>query len=594
MGALPKFFMVLAALSSVDGSTNLRSALKTLAGPTMTREVVEALEAAASEAPKGRFSKSRLSSLEEKLRPLFDAMPKVNKDRLDHATVRYVLHRFFMQKHSWFVRGLEPGDDAASALDAVVTSNFTLDSNPVWPSFLQADLERLVGAENGLTLHHVASLAASLEELVWFETVNRLTMAYDGVHMGTETLLDEEGVFKALKEYMLLYTSGWNMTEMSHEELEMEERKHYGSNRWRNSFVPWLQQLQEQVSVEEGLPTASVDFAAVTKIAEEVGRNFYELNNLDCQSMKSALMEMEDRKPGRVRLSDFYNKSRVTKWAFTEKVDYLRTLGALDETNASNPLVIYSNYIMSMPQCLKSSSLYTVCCPNECEPILSSLEREVGALQADPDVIAEIVRGMSTDTVDAPRELSETLMQRLREISALHGGRVPLHGRLFAQWLHHAFPRECPFPHQASATSPLTPDEWIKETGNADSQATEEEMLKHIVPDDTCPVTGCPKGEDEDGLPWNPLEELLQSTQQYSGIVNGESEMKLLLEEVDEVGQEVGSSVGSIMSTLFSATTVAGLLAAAVACVRFYGRCSGDAALQKQLKVSMGCADAFV
>ena len=24
---------------------------------------------------------------------------------------------------------------------------------------------------------------------------------------------------------------------------------------------------------------------------------------------------------------------------------------------------------------------------------------------------------------------------------------VPLHGRLFAQWMHYAFPRHCPFPH---------------------------------------------------------------------------------------------------------------------------------------------------
>ena len=24
---------------------------------------------------------------------------------------------------------------------------------------------------------------------------------------------------------------------------------------------------------------------------------------------------------------------------------------------------------------------------------------------------------------------------------------MPLHGRLFAQWMHHAFPRHCPFPH---------------------------------------------------------------------------------------------------------------------------------------------------
>lgn len=49
---------------------------------------------------------------------------------------------------------------------------------------------------------------------------------------------------------------------------------------------------------------------------------------------------------------------------------------------------------------------------------------------------------MASDTVAAPRELSEGLRVRLQEVAALHGGKVPIHGRLFAQWMHHAFPRE--------------------------------------------------------------------------------------------------------------------------------------------------------
>ena len=89
----------------------------------------------------------------------------------------------------------------------------------------------------------------------------------------------------------------------------------------------------------------------------------------------------------------------------------------------------------------------------------------------------------------APRALSQALQTRLREVANLHGGRVPIHGRLFAQWMHHAFPREllggifvvcrqekegiprggtamirprCPYPHEFGTTSPQTPDEWMK------------------------------------------------------------------------------------------------------------------------------------
>merc|ERR1719401_708419 len=68
---------------------------------------------------------------------------------------------------------------------------------------------------------------------------------------------------------------------------------------------------------------------------------------------------------------------------------------------------------------------------------------------------------MPSSTVPADRELHPILVARLEEIAKHHGGRVPLHGRLFAQWMHHAYPRECPYPHLSgtvrsqSSTSPL-------------------------------------------------------------------------------------------------------------------------------------------
>eukprot|EP00928_Gymnodinium_smaydae_P049587 TRINITY_DN332_c0_g2_i1.p2 TRINITY_DN332_c0_g2~~TRINITY_DN332_c0_g2_i1.p2 ORF type:complete len:148 (+),score=26.63 TRINITY_DN332_c0_g2_i1:22-444(+) len=38
-----------------------------------------------------------------------------------------------------------------------------------------------------------------------------------------------------------------------------------------------------------------------------------------------------------------------------------------------------------------------------------------------------------------------------------------MHGRLFAQFLHHAFPRDCPYPHAhiVSSNSSARRDEWI-------------------------------------------------------------------------------------------------------------------------------------
>ncbi len=52
---------------------------------------------------------------------------------------------------------------------------------------------------------------------------------------------------------------------------------------------------------------------------------------------------------------------------------------------------------------------------------------------------------------DDPPMLKGALADQLQKVAESHGGRVPLHGRLFAQWMHYAFLREYPFHHKAGA-----------------------------------------------------------------------------------------------------------------------------------------------
>merc|ERR1719343_1153878 len=155
-------------------------------------------------------------------------------------------------------------------------------------------------------------------------------------------------------------------------------------------------------------------------------------------------MEMhsiESRKGGRVRLPEFYKKALFSHWQFDEKLEYLRTLGAADETEQENPLVILPNYLTARTTCLEATGLYALCCRNECEDLMGHLEAEVAASEATPERLSELVSAMPSDTVQAPRELPAKLLRRLSDVAAANGGVVPLHGRLFAQWMHHAFPR---------------------------------------------------------------------------------------------------------------------------------------------------------
>jgi len=263
-----------------------------------------------------------------------------------------------------------------------------------------------------------------------------------------------------------------------------------------------VQQVREQVDVTD-LPS----YAGLEKVVEALGEQFGTFHSEECTGLKNALKQIEGHAPGRVRLSDFYNKSRYGVWGFREKIDYLRTLGALDESNVSNPQVIIPNYVASMPQCLKASGVYAVCCL-ECEDLMSHIEHKIAAPEALPEQLVGLVeQHLSTDTQE-PRKLPPSLVERLTEVAVHNGGFVPVHGRLFAQWMHHVFPRECPYPQEAGSTSPQTPDEWMKESGQSDAQASEEEMLQHIRPDDTCP--GCDIDFEVD-IPWTDTEELLMA-----------------------------------------------------------------------------------
>merc|ERR1719277_1876322 len=87
---------------------------------------------------------------------------------------------------------------------------------------------------------------------------------------------------------------------------------------------------------------------------------------------------------------------------------------------------------------------------------------------------------MASDTIKVPRELPESLLGRLHEIALYHGGKVPLHGRLFAQWMHHAYPRKCPYPHVTGTTSPQRAEDWVAQTGQ-EATASEEEMRMHAA-----------------------------------------------------------------------------------------------------------------
>merc|ERR1740129_1200592 len=87
---------------------------------------------------------------------------------------------------------------------------------------------------------------------------------------------------------------------------------------------------------------------------------------------------------------------------------------------------------------------------------------------------------MASSTVLAGRTLAPVLVTRLQEIATQHSGLVPLHGRLFAQWMHHAYPRECAYPHVAGTVKAQPMASYTKETNLAATHNSSEVLEKEV------------------------------------------------------------------------------------------------------------------
>merc|ERR1719454_1368059 len=237
--------------------------------------------------------------------------------------------------------------------------------------------------------------------------------------------------------------------------------------------VTYTQRARQNPFVGGALP-----LEAMSSVVSEVPKQFGRWHDSLCMGLKKTLVSLGSS--GRVGLPVFYGGENPGQdWQFMESVGYLRQLGALDDSDPRRLRVIVSNYLIGPNNCLEASPMHTYCCKDECGDIVSEVEYGIAAPTGAPGDIVRIVSQISSDTVDAPRNLSVDLTSKLEDVARRHGGRVPLHGRLFAQWMHHAFPNECPHPHLSGTTAPKTPVAFQRSGGNA--SVGDDERTQHVT-----------------------------------------------------------------------------------------------------------------
>merc|ERR1719281_1140023 len=108
-------------------------------------------------------------------------------------------------------------------------------------------------------------------------------------------------------------------------------------------------------------------FEMAVDLAHGLARGYGKWQNKECTVMKEALMSMDPAGNGRVPLGTFYTGPAEGTWHFSESVDMLRQVGALDETGRGGPQVLIANYLAQPANCIATSAYYSVCCLDECE-----------------------------------------------------------------------------------------------------------------------------------------------------------------------------------------------------------------------------------
>jgi len=478
--ALP-LLLLLAAAKPVDAGAGLLSILPRVHHQDIQSKTEGDLltDLGAALGDRSRMSEARLGLLEESLRPAFQALPKREGGGLGAPAARHALHRLFLQAHGWQVKGLAPEGqawDSRSPLDAL---------GERVPEQVRAYFEaRLAG--DGLSLRELATLAVGVDQLVHAEALARLRTIWGELRMPENVGPPEADAvmdtFMAMDIFGALVEDAVNAsTRVSTiQQLLKQESVVLSMYPAFNATKIWLREVREDVRPQL-LRFSFGDVAAVLEAAVEQNARH---QAADCREIKDQLVSMEESPgSGRLPLSDFYAAALQSEESqFHESIGYLRQLGALDETKPGAPQVLISNYVSSPANCLTTGDHYhTGCCADECGSLLDHLEREIAAPGATPEGILAAVATLPGAAAHASRGgLPPALVNRLQEVAQLHGGLVPLHGRLFAQWLHLAYPRECPYPHVSGTTSPVAAREWERLGGT--ESATEEEMLQYTTP----------------------------------------------------------------------------------------------------------------
>lgn len=400
-------------------------------------------------------SAQRLFAVEEIVRSTFEAFAKNPAGKVPPQAIHSIVRSYFMEEHGWLLTGFEFSSARSIKLQE---ASILKDKAPAFVEALNA-VEKL---DHGLSLSDVCSIVAAIEQLILNESVDLLKGAYTLNKLSVLDQLNEVSLDDVLTSYLVIFREGSdqrNFTDFrKHQVYKRHAQKH--TEDWDNLVT------FERESVANAAHSGQFySFEEASQIVRDLAMKYGDWQNSECGEIKDKLIELASDGSGRVPFQKFHDEPPHPHYRFTETLDYLRNISAVDDSQDGSPQIFLANYVSSQSNCIASSQYYSVCCLSECELLVNELEEKTQSSEVPLQQFLEAIAAISTSTVKAPRVLSEELVKKAHSIVANHWGLIPFHSGEFRQWLHHAFPNECPVPTRfesaAEDSEHEAADRWI-------------------------------------------------------------------------------------------------------------------------------------
>merc|ERR1719215_1862273 len=145
----------------------------------------------------GQADPREVAAIRSSLTPMWRTLPKTS-GRIDRRSLRYLVHRYFMQTSSLMVRGFEPtrltNDSHWGAADVL---------SQMVPAYVESVLESQHSTVHGFSLKDAVDMVVMLDQLIFDSESSLLEGAYEDQHKSTKESLGYFDLQKVLDSYLV-------------------------------------------------------------------------------------------------------------------------------------------------------------------------------------------------------------------------------------------------------------------------------------------------------------------------------------------------------------------------------------------------------